>query len=147
MEGVTLGASVSGLAAVSGSLPGAGQSNAWSPQPPTAPIQPLQSPVQVNGINFGVPIPAAAAGTSQGLQSDGFWSGVPSGAASDGGKTVYAAQAATAAQSPVKVGGFYFGMPSVAGVATHSSAPSGVPQTAAATPTPPLATPTPVTPS
>ena len=145
MEGVTLGASVSGLAAMSGSLPGAGQSNAWSPQPPAAPIQPLQSPVQVNGINFGVPIPAATAGTSQGPQSGGFWSGVPSGAAPDGGKIVYAAQATTAAQSPVKVGGFYFGVPSVAEVATHSSAPSSVPQTAAATPTPLLATPTRVT--
>ena len=147
MEGVTLGASVSGLAAASGSLPGTGQSSAWFPQPPAAPIQPLQPPLQVNGISFGVPIPAATVGTSQGLQSGGFWSGVPSGAASNGGKTVYAAQAATAAQSPVKVGGFYFGVPSVAGVATDSSAPSSVPQTAAETPRPPLAPPTPVTPS
>ncbi|DBA78490.1 TPA: hypothetical protein ACH3X2_007978 [Trebouxia sp. C0005] len=147
MEGVTHGASVSGLAADSGSLPGAGQSSAWIPQPPAVLIQPLQPPLQVNGISFGVPIPAATVGTSQGMQSDGFWSGVPFDAASNGGKTVYAAQAATAAQSPVKVGGFYFGVPSVAGVATGSSAPSRVPQTAAKTPAPPLAPHTPVTPS
>ncbi len=150
MEGVTLGPSVSGLAAVSGSLPGAGQSSAWSPQPPAAPIQPLQPPVQVNGINFGLPTPAATAGTSHGLQSPvqsgGFWFGVPSGAA-NGGSTVHATQAAPAAQSPVKVGGFYFGVPSVAAVATHSSAPSSVPQTAAATPTPPLAPSSPSTPT
>ncbi len=151
MEGVTLGPSVSGLAALSGSLPGAGQSSAWSPQPPAAPIQPLHAPVQVNGINFGLPTPAATAGASQGLQSPvqsgGFWFGVPSGAPSSGGQTVDAAQSAPAAQSPVKVGGFYFGVPSVAGVAAHSSASSGVPQTAAATPTPPLAPSSPYTPT
>ena len=56
MEGVTLGPSSSGLAALPGSLPGAGQSSAWSPQPPAPPIPPLQPPVQVNGINFGLPM-------------------------------------------------------------------------------------------
>ena len=148
MEGVTLGPSSSGLAALPGSLPGAGQSSAWSPQPPAPPIQPLQLPVQVNSINFGLPIPAATAGTSQGLQSPvqsgSFWFGVPSGATSSGGQTVGVAQAAPAAQSPVQVGGFYFGVPSVAGVATDNSAPVRVPQTAPASP---LAPPSPSTPA
>ena len=148
MEGVTLGPSSSGLAALPGSLPGAGQSSAWGPQPPAPPIQPLQLPVQVNGINFGLPIPAATAGTSQGLQSPvqsgSFWFGVPSGATSSGGQTVGVAQAAPAAQSPVQVGGFYFGVPSVAGVATDNSAPVRVPQTAPASP---LAPPSPSTPA
>ncbi len=151
MEGVTVAASASGLAAPSGSLLGAGQSNAWSLQPPAAPTQPLQPPLQVNGISFGVPTPAATAGTSQGLQSPvqsgGSWFGVPSGAASNGGETACAAQAATAAHSPVKVGDFYFGVPSDAGMATDSTAPSSVPQTAAAAPAPHISPPSPVTPA
>ena len=75
--------------------------------PPAAALQGLQAPVQMYGINFGVPTTASHDITP--MQSDDLMTHAASGAEPT---PVSAVQTASTAQSPVEINGFFFGVPS-----------------------------------